>query len=448
METPVNSNSANSIPPVNAPTFATDPDAPPPTFGRWLSSNIGPLLAVGGLVALILWKGLNIWDIMKVAMGLGLVIFIHELGHFLAAKWCDVHVEMFAIGFGQPLPGCQFKYGETTYKIGWIPLGGFVKMIGEGENADSEEAEEDPRSFKNKSVSQRMMIISAGVIMNMILAVICFMAAYSNGVEERAPMIGWVESGSPAWQSGMSSGTIMQQIDSIKKPMFDDVRPIVMGSDEGEKIKFSILNPQGEQLVIEIEPSRDETALFPTIGVAPAKRLVLVQSNRKVIKPYDAGSAASKAKTPFLAGDRIVGATSSIKDPTPTPIPPAPSASDPTMQLDFGEFYRRQYVLRGLEMVIQVERAGSKEKVDIIVPPAFNLKTGMRMEMGRIAAVRNASPATEAKVVSGGVASEKGVRAKVANSPETGDKISGPAGAAGADARSRDGGRSRDRDGR
>ena len=63
-----------------------DPDAPPPTFGRWLSSNIGPLLAVGGLVVLILWKGLNIWDIMKVAMGLGLVIFIHELGHFLALR--------------------------------------------------------------------------------------------------------------------------------------------------------------------------------------------------------------------------------------------------------------------------------------------------------------------------------------------------------------------------
>src|SRR5213596_3310574 len=99
-----------------------------------------------------------------VALGLGLVIFIHELGHFLAAKWCDVHVETFSIGFGPPLPGCSYTWGETTYMIALIPLGGYVKMVGEG--GDTEENEDDPRSFKNKTVYQRMLIISAGVIMN------------------------------------------------------------------------------------------------------------------------------------------------------------------------------------------------------------------------------------------------------------------------------------------
>src|SRR5438045_1400968 len=99
----------------------------------------------------------TIYAVGTMALGLGLVIFIHELGHFLAAKLCDVHVETFSIGFGPPILGiCAFRRGETYYKIAWFPLGGYVKMLGEG--SDDEGAEEDPRSFMNKSVGQRMVI--------------------------------------------------------------------------------------------------------------------------------------------------------------------------------------------------------------------------------------------------------------------------------------------------
>ena len=66
-------------------------------------------------------------------IGLGFVIFIHELGHFLAAKWCDVHVKTFSIGFGPAVPVCSYKWGETTYMLGIIPLGGYVAMVGEGD---------------------------------------------------------------------------------------------------------------------------------------------------------------------------------------------------------------------------------------------------------------------------------------------------------------------------
>ena len=93
--------------------------------------------------------------VAKVVLGLGFVIFIHELGHFLAAKWCDVHVQTFSIGFGPALPGCSFQRGETTYKIAVLPLGGYVNMVGEGAEAD--EDEDYPRSFKNKTVGQRML---------------------------------------------------------------------------------------------------------------------------------------------------------------------------------------------------------------------------------------------------------------------------------------------------
>lgn len=414
----------NDLPDPNLPsipdTGASDLDQPAPTFGRWLRDNTGPLLAMGALITLIILRGLNIWDIAKVAIGLGMVIFIHELGHFAAAKWCDVHVEMFAIGFGQPLPGCQFKYGETTYKIGWIPLGGFVKMVGEGENADTEEAEEDPRSFKNKSVGQRMLIISAGVIMNMILAVICFMGAYWYGVEERAPIIGWVESGSPSWVSGMDSGTRIEQIDSLKKPMFDDIRPIIMGSAEREKVPLTIIDSQGERRDIIVEPTREPGAKFPTIGVAPAKKLVLVQSNRRTVKPFFPGTPAARTTPEFLAGDRIVGC-STADDPTVQPLPRDPTHDDPKA-LDFNEFYRRLYEMKGRPMQVQVERAGGGEQFTITLAPAYTMKTGLRMQMGRIASIRDASPAKEAKLV-GGPAGEKGFRAKSSANPESGDKI-------------------------
>src|SRR6202011_3940817 len=83
-----------------------------------------------------------------VILGLGFVVFIHELGHFLTAKWCDVHVQTFSLGFGPALPGCSFRYGETLYKIALLPLGGYVSMVGEGTEPD--ENEDYPRSFKNK----------------------------------------------------------------------------------------------------------------------------------------------------------------------------------------------------------------------------------------------------------------------------------------------------------
>ena len=183
--------------------------------------------------------------VVLVAIGLGLVIFIHELGHFLAAKWCDVHVETFSIGFGPPLPGCRFRRGETTYKIALVPLGGYVKMVGEG---DEDEGEDDPRSFKNKTVGQRMLIISAGVIMNIILAAVCFVGVYmTTGVERPAGVIGSVDAGSPSWQKGLRPGDQLLAIGSTDHPMFDDVMPEVMHWKPGVPIPVKYEEFDGRQ---------------------------------------------------------------------------------------------------------------------------------------------------------------------------------------------------------
>ena len=186
----------------------TSPEPPAPgSLSAWLSQNAFTLAVVALVVGVLYWYGVDFLNVGKVAIGLGLVIFIHELGHFLAAKWCDVHVETFSIGFGPPLPGCQFRYGETTYMIALFPLGGYVKMVGEG---TEDEGDDDPRSFKNKTVGQRMLIISAGVCMNVLFAAACFVGVYmTTGVDRTAGVVGTVEAGSPSWQKGLHAGVLL-----------------------------------------------------------------------------------------------------------------------------------------------------------------------------------------------------------------------------------------------
>src|SRR5262245_37453455 len=149
-------------------------------------------------------------NIFKVALGLGFVIFIHELGHFLLAKWNGVKVEKFSIGFGPTIFG--FRRGETEYVLAAIPLGGFVKMLGEGPE-DEQNKSTNPRAYPNKSVGARMAIISAGVIMNVFLGLACFVYSYGNGMDIVPAKIGAVTAASPAYKAGLSAGDEIVSID-------------------------------------------------------------------------------------------------------------------------------------------------------------------------------------------------------------------------------------------
>jgi regulator of sigma E protease len=144
------------------------------------SDRITLIITVAVIAFLILYFQLNVLSLLKVVLGLSFVIFIHELGHFLVAKWCDVHVTHFSIGFGPKIPGLWFQSGETTYQVCMIPLGGYVQMVGQvdGDESSDPETEDDPRSYRKKNVLQRMAIISAGVIMNAIFALVCFIVVY------------------------------------------------------------------------------------------------------------------------------------------------------------------------------------------------------------------------------------------------------------------------------
>ncbi|HEV2292323.1 MAG TPA: site-2 protease family protein [Tepidisphaeraceae bacterium] len=172
----------------------------------------------------MIWQ---IWSIALLCFGFGFVIFFHELGHFLAAKYVGIRVEQFAVGFGQALVswrkglGWQFgssgaKYeelmklqtagtgptdaqtvGETEYRLNWIPLGGYVKMLGQDDLRPNAQ-QDDPRAYNKKSIGARMLVVSAGVIMNIILAAIGFMVLFLMGFRAPPAVAGSVLPGSPA----------------------------------------------------------------------------------------------------------------------------------------------------------------------------------------------------------------------------------------------------------
>ncbi|MDZ4774265.1 MAG: RIP metalloprotease RseP [Planctomycetota bacterium] len=153
-----------------------------------------------------------------VALGIGLVIFVHELGHFLAARWCGVRVETFSLGFGPKIFG--WKRGPTTYQLSAVPLGGYVKMAGE-EVAPGRPA--GPDELPSKSVGARFLIFSGGVIMNVVFALVVFPIILMVGVPMPSPIIGDVAPGGPAWNAGILPGTRVLAVNDGDVKSFGDI---------------------------------------------------------------------------------------------------------------------------------------------------------------------------------------------------------------------------------
>ncbi|MBL7555072.1 MAG: RIP metalloprotease RseP [Bdellovibrionaceae bacterium] len=150
---------------------------------------------------------------------LGVLVFVHELGHFLVARWCGVRVEVFSLGFGKKI--FQYKKDETTYCISIIPLGGYVKMFGEQPGETIPESEK-PFSFSHKKVGQRIAVILAGPLMNLIFAFFIFMIVSSLGELVKAPVVGEVQPVSSAEKIGFKPGDRVLSVNGIELKTWDD----------------------------------------------------------------------------------------------------------------------------------------------------------------------------------------------------------------------------------
>ena len=214
---------------------------------------------------------------LLVFLGFSIVIFFHELGHFLAAKWCDVRVDKFAIGFGREIFG--FTRGETRYSFNILPLGGYVKMLGQDDVAIDKSGEwivkDDPHAFTSKPVGQRMIIVSAGVVMNLIFAAVAFMIVFMIGMKTLAPEVGLVLPGSPAESAGLRTGDVITEINGKDVKEFDDIRPSVILSAEGESLQITLDRPDPhggppKTMHVSVIPDRDPIEGRLQLGIAPA----------------------------------------------------------------------------------------------------------------------------------------------------------------------------------
>ena len=273
----------------------------------------------------------NFASILVLVLGFGFVIFFHELGHFLAAKWVGIKVEQFAVGFGQAIlswrqgiglrvGNTQKEYqqrieqylvqhykdnpqvreqsgpaytdavleaerklglGETEYRLNWIPLGGYVKMLGQ-DDLRPNAAADDPRSYNRKPVRARMVVVSAGVIMNVILAGIGFMVLFMIGFKVPPAQVGSIASGSPAQNAlspdgkhrPMQVGDVILEYQGKPQEDFTKIGLNMALSPEGqpESIKVQHLDKSVEQL--QITPQVDQNGgNFLSIGIGAPRRL-------------------------------------------------------------------------------------------------------------------------------------------------------------------------------
>jgi len=207
-------------------------------------------------------------NIFALVVVLGVLIFFHELGHFLVARLFGVGVEKFSLGFGPRLIGK--KIGITDYIISSIPLGGYVKMVGEQPDADLDPAD-IPISFTHKNVWKRILIVAAGPFFNFLLAVIIFFGIFQiSGMFILKPSIGEVQEGTPAYRGGLKQDDIITSIDGVELSTWEEMAEIITVS-KGKPLVVSVRRGDST-LVVNIIP---ELKIFQNIFNEDVKRFVI-----------------------------------------------------------------------------------------------------------------------------------------------------------------------------
>lgn len=224
--------------------------------------------------------------VVAVAFVLGVMILVHEFGHYAVAKLCRVRVEVFSLGFGKRLVG--FRHGDTDYRISALPLGGYVKMSGEN---PMEARTGDAGEFASHPRWQRLLIAVAGPAMNILLAIGIvtgvFMVHYSHEwFLDQPTHVGWVEDGSPAAKAGIKPGDLIVQIDGEKNPLWEDTRAKIAISP-GQPVPI-VLKRDGETLKTTVIPNTYGPDRIGQAGLDPAER-VSVDSIDQDMPAYKAG---------------------------------------------------------------------------------------------------------------------------------------------------------------
>ncbi len=239
---------------------------------------------------IISWLQQGLSGIVPFVIMIGLLVFVHELGYFLVAKYYNVRVEVFSLGFGKKI--LQHKKGDTTYCVSLIPLGGYVKMYGDDPTADVPAAERE-HAFLLKPVGQRIAIVLAGPLMNLFFAAFLFMTIAMVGDPVMSNQLGDVAQGSQAYEAGFRSGDRIVAINGEKKSFWREV---------ARKISDS----PNQELLFRVERSAADSDAPQTQEVRATPRLV---ENENIL--------STRAKVGQIEGLNIESLSSlvGLKDP-------------------------------------------------------------------------------------------------------------------------------------
>ncbi len=323
--------------------------------------------------------------IFALVLMLGVVITVHEYGHFIVAKWCNVRILKFSIGFGSPIGIGRFRLSKvwngTEYAICWIPLGGYVRMLGESDEEVEEPREGPGEPFSEKPLWQKLLVLVAGPAMNLVLPVVLFACIYAVGLNREAAIIGTVERGSPAAEAGLHAGDRVTQIDGNAIFWWSDLVGLVRGSP-GESLSWTV-ERAGRELTVQIlTEGRRGIDTFRTpvrvgwIGVQHTRL-------RPVLGVPDASSLASDLG--FRSGDRVLSVSG-------VPID------------DWGQLELLQRSRADSTLKVEVERSFPDGPQTLVISaPGYESfdKLGLIAAVVTVAAVTPFSAAAEAGILQG-----------------------------------------------
>lgn len=307
----------------------------------------------------------DIFNVLQVVLGIGLVIFVHEAGHFMAARWCGARVEVFSLGFGPRI--FSWKRGETLFQVAAVPLGGYVKVA--GEYTDGTGATPEPGTLGTLSVPQRFLYFSGGVIMNVVFALVVLPLVMLAGLPALKPLVGAPTPGMPAWEAGLPAGTLILAVNGTEIVDFEHLVTAVAlnGSDDAQ---LRIQRPGSDPETITLTPRFDESLGFYRLGL-PAG---LSPDLSLVVDP--AGPAAEAGIT---SGERLLSVTGQPQ----------------TLRAE--EQLRRAFAGRA-PVTLVVEGAEGSQREVLVEPRSTTLeikRIGIGATSARVDSVRTTGPAAE-----------------------------------------------------
>jgi regulator of sigma E protease len=234
-------------------------------------------------------------------IAIGILVVVHEFGHYLAARLAGVKVLRFSVGFGKPLFSRRFGRDQTEWVLSALPLGGYVKMLDEREG--DVPAAEAHRSFNRATVWRRIGIVLAGPAANFLLAIVFYWALFLNGLPAMKPMIGEPPAGTPAAQAGLVAGDEIRRVNGTDTPSFQDLRlSLLRAGVAGGPLTLELVGGRSVQLdALQLDTENLERDILRPLGIVRYDPEI-----EPIIGKVLPDGAAARAG--FQPGDRLIAA--------------------------------------------------------------------------------------------------------------------------------------------